>query len=450
MSTRTLTQLREMLAAARTDYARIEDDAAHVRARLNEGSDDGLSERLGNLQNALERRDVQIAELEAEEGQAMSEILRDRATRPGNTEAGAVFHEQPREDRTTSPHREARDQGLRTVERFTKSGELRSEAADRSRGRFEKRGRDSGGGLVSVLLRLRFARPDASPQLAAAPPHQRRPDQQKRDWRQIPGVEQEVADRRAVSMLGAVLASFKRIGDNNCQHPEADPCHEQRSGEGNESHRHPHSVLRLGVSVLLRQSHGFEGLRMSQKVADANDLPRSKVKDFSDFLTELDAGRPGGQVHVTEREDRLAEVAELLGPIGEAFPRLAAVLPPNLSGAVMTSVGSCLSLKAWLDRRVPLDVGIELGQKGVQIIGIPRLDGALDGLHVLLRHRPRSIPQLRSRRSVLLRQARRAGSAGLGAVHRSPSTEAFWLRRVVGPTSSVWSARGSLLATSTP
>ena len=124
----------------------------------------------------------------------------------------------------------------------------------------------------------------------------------------------------------------------------------------------------------LPQPRGFEGLRMSQKVADANDLPRSKVKDFSDFLTELEAGRPGGQVDVTEHEDRLAEVAELLRPIGEAFPRLAAVLPPNLSRAVMTSVGGCLSLKARLDRRVPLDVGIELGQKGVQIIGIPRLE----------------------------------------------------------------------------
>jgi hypothetical protein len=132
---------------------------------------------------------------------------------------------------------------------------------------------------------------------------------------------------------------------------------------------------------------------VSQKVADANDLPRSKVKDFSDFLTELDAGRPRGQVHVTERKDRLAEVAELVGPIGEAFPRLAAVLPPNLSRAVMTSVGGCLSLKARLDRRVPLEVGIEHGQKGVQIIGIPRLDGSLDGLHVLLRHRPRSMPR---------------------------------------------------------
>jgi hypothetical protein len=125
---------------------------------------------------------------------------------------------------------------------------------------------------------------------------------------------------------------------------------------------------------------------MSQKVADANDLPGSKVKDFSNFLPELDPGRPGGQVDVTEGEDRLAEVAKLLGPIGEAFPRLSAVLPPNLSRAVMTSVGSSLSLEARLDRWVPLDVGIELGQKAVQIIRIPCLDGSLDDLHVLLRH----------------------------------------------------------------
>src|SRR5688572_15103774 len=138
---------------------------------------------------------------------------------------------------------------------------------------------------------------------------------------------------------------------------------------------------------------------MSQKVTDANDLPRSKVKDFPDFLAELDAGHPGGQVDMTEGEDRLAEVAELLGPIGEASPRLAAVLPPNLSRAVMTSVGSCLSLKARLDRRVPLDVGSELGQKGVQIIGIPGLGGALDSLHVLLRHRPPSIPRASAHRA---------------------------------------------------
>jgi hypothetical protein len=130
---------------------------------------------------------------------------------------------------------------------------------------------------------------------------------------------------------------------------------------------------------------------MSQKVADANDLPPLKVHELSDFLAELDASRPGGEVDLTERQDRFAEVAEFLRPNGEAFPRLAAVLPPSPSRAVMTAVGSCRSLKARLDRGVPLDVGIELGQERVQIIGIPRLGEALDGLHVLLRHRPRSI-----------------------------------------------------------
>src|SRR3954451_12838492 len=111
-----------------------------------------------------------------------------------------------------------------------------------------------------------------------------------------------------------------------------------------------HVVLR---HRLVRQAHGFEGFRVSQKVADANDLSRAKVEDFSDFLGELDAGHPGGHVDLTEGEDRLAEVAELPGSVREARPRLAAVLPPDLSRAVMPSVGGCLSRKARLDRRVP-------------------------------------------------------------------------------------------------
>ena len=164
---------------------------------------------------------------------------------------------------------------------------------------------------------------------------------------------------------------------------------------------------------LLAQPGDFDGFRVGQKVADANDLPRSKVKDFPDFLAELDAGRPGGQVDMTEDEDRLAEVAELLGPIGEASPRLTAVLPPDLSRAVMTSVGGCLSLEARLDRRLPLEVGSELGQKGVQIICIPSLDGALDGIHILLRHRRPSIPRASALRATQQRLGRCLFEAGV-------------------------------------
>ena len=41
---------------------------------------------------------------------------------------------------------------------------------------------------------------------------------------------------------------------------------------------------------------------MSQKVAGANELPPSKLKQFSDLLAELDACRPGGEVDLTEEE----------------------------------------------------------------------------------------------------------------------------------------------------
>jgi hypothetical protein len=128
------------------------------------------------------------------------------------------------------------------------------------------------------------------------------------------------------------------------------------------------------ATELLQHAGGFEGLRMGHKIADANDLPCAEVEDFSDFLAELDAGRPSSQVQVTEHEDRLAEVTELLRPIDEAFPCPAAILRPNLLRAVVTSVDGRASLEARLDRRVPLDVGVELGQKSVQIICIPRLD----------------------------------------------------------------------------
>ena len=115
---------------------------------------------------------------------------------------------------------------------------------------------------------------------------------------------------------------------------------------------------------------------MGQEVADAGDLPLSKLNELSEFLAELDAGRPGGEVHLTEQQDRIAEVANLLRPILDAFPSLAVELAPRLARALMTSEdGGLLSLKTRLDRGVPLDVGIELDQKRVEIIGVPRRDG---------------------------------------------------------------------------
>jgi nucleoside-diphosphate-sugar epimerase len=96
------------------------------------------------------------------------------------------------------------------------------------------------------------------------------------------------------------------------------------------------------------------------------------------------AGPAAGRGRPSDDDDR---GARLLQRQGQARARLEAALPLVASG-LQGSVGMTR-----LDRGVPLDVGIELGQKGAQIIGIPRLDGALDGLDVLLRHRPLSTPR---------------------------------------------------------
>jgi HK97 family phage major capsid protein len=125
-------QVRDALTRAKRDYQRLETDANELRARLrDEGPDDGLSERLANLQRGIEQRDVQVAELEAEFGQVMVEGVR---TGQLETEAGTSPPRDDRrrtEDASVAPHvRAGRDAGLRTVERYRNSGEMTSDAAD--------------------------------------------------------------------------------------------------------------------------------------------------------------------------------------------------------------------------------------------------------------------------------------------------------------------------------
>jgi HK97 family phage major capsid protein len=82
-------QVRAALDRAQRDRRHLEDDANAIRARLRtEGPSDGLSERLANLDRGIENRDVEVAELEAEAGQALAEGVR---TGQLQTEAGATF-----------------------------------------------------------------------------------------------------------------------------------------------------------------------------------------------------------------------------------------------------------------------------------------------------------------------------------------------------------------------
>jgi hypothetical protein len=94
------------------------------------------------------------------------------------------------------------------------------------------------------------------------------------------------------SRLAAMVARRRLVSEGfPLAAPVADPDVARRS-------RRPTGGAVLGD--LLAQPRDLEGFRMSQKVADANDLPCSKVEDFPNLLAELDAGRPGGQVDLTE------------------------------------------------------------------------------------------------------------------------------------------------------
>jgi hypothetical protein len=76
-----------------------------------DGSDEGVTERLGNLNRAIESADEQIADLESQYGRH-AEILR-LASDPKHRESGAQL---PAEQQNTGPRFEARDAALRTVE----------------------------------------------------------------------------------------------------------------------------------------------------------------------------------------------------------------------------------------------------------------------------------------------------------------------------------------------
>jgi hypothetical protein len=118
--------------------------------------------------------------------------------------------------------------------------------------------------------------------------------------------------------------------------------------------RYHFSSLRR-TSALLRQPGGFEGFCVAQVVLGAEDLAAPEGHERPDFLVEPDASRPGGQVDMTEDEDRLAGVPDLLNPNRETFSGPAPRVVPGLSH------------------------------------GVPGLEGAPSGFDVLPRHRPPSI-----------------------------------------------------------
>ena len=129
---RRFSEVRDALDRAQADHKRLDIEATDLTARLrSEGPNDGLRERLENVRRGLEKRDVEVAELESEFGQVLAEGVR---TGEFTTEAGASFPTRGGHSEEPSGNRQARqrrDAAMRTIERHVKQGDLTAEAADR-------------------------------------------------------------------------------------------------------------------------------------------------------------------------------------------------------------------------------------------------------------------------------------------------------------------------------
>ena len=161
----------------------------------------------------------------------------------------------------------------------------------------------------------------------------------------------------------------------------------------------------VGVSVLLRQPHGFEGLCMVVKRPVVDDPAVLESEDVG-------KGRKSNSIPVCrifewtrmERNDTLACVDELVqvdtDPLRRLYPgsrrlRMKLSRPrygsPTWSGRIAFLIDGVGSVKRDGDlRREDALKGPRLWTKHLPI---PRRHESSDLLHVLLRHRPRSIAQ---------------------------------------------------------
>ena len=106
-------------------------------------------------------------------------------------------------------------------------------------------------------------------------------------------------------------------------------------------------------------------------------------------LTDLRSRVPDTPGHVNKRNNAILRVAEVVDLIAEVIEVLGERrLEP--SHAVMSAVGGALQPSI---SRVPDEVGREEGERSIDSFRAKGLEGISHELHVLLRHRPCSIPQ---------------------------------------------------------
>ena len=148
------------------------------------------------------------------------------------------------------------------------------------------------------------------------------------------------------------------------------------------------------MNVLLRQSHGFEGLLLVVVVRDFFDLAGPQLANRRIVPGKLDAASLAPGTHQEQADGSvLAHRPDLHVLQAPTFPTLHPD-PDPFADTVVSSVAPGIKTDVQV---LYLNGGVHLSEDRLPVVaGLrPRkpFDKPTNYLHVLLRHRPRSIPQ---------------------------------------------------------
>jgi HK97 family phage major capsid protein len=138
---RSIEEIRSRQSELKTQRESFVAELERLRARQREKPDhEGLSDRIDRIQTGLDRvndEDAELAGKAADLAKREDYLLKLAERRPELLEpgdGGVPLHREKSYEQLLDPHRDgvrqARDRGLRTIERYVKESELRSQAAD--------------------------------------------------------------------------------------------------------------------------------------------------------------------------------------------------------------------------------------------------------------------------------------------------------------------------------
>src|SRR5215218_7375551 len=138
---------------------------------------------------------------------------------------------------------------------------------------------------------------------------------------------------------------------------------------------------------LLPQPDGFEGFGWLREEPDVNDFASLHPRDYAKRDVEVDAAGSPASPEPADADDLLSGVSRLVDLESHLFPVLRH-LAEKPRQPVVAPIALAFQLRA---QGIELRLLVPQGHPGFAVAAIPCIDGREHDLHVLLRHRTRSI-----------------------------------------------------------